>query len=97
MATTKIKATSIANNAVTSAAIADDAVTIDKISDQGSDGQVLTSTGSGVAWERPGRPPSACRAVARVLPSNYQAFGETAPAADLVTASESLQRRRKST
>ena len=36
------------------AVVADESVTTAKIADQGTDGQVLTSTGSGVAWEDAG-------------------------------------------
>ena len=42
--------------------------------------------GSGVAWERPGWPPSACGAVVLALPGNSQAVGEAALAADLIRA-----------
>lgn len=42
-----------ADASITTAKLADDSVTVDKIQDQGTDGKVLTSTGSGVAWETP--------------------------------------------
>ena len=41
------------NTTIQSEQIADDAITTGKIADQGTDGQILTSTGSGVAWETP--------------------------------------------